>query len=331
MDADATTPPPTTSAPPVAPVDASSASTLPPKEPAARGGRGPTTPPAEATPSPADKPKPKADEWAKLTHKEKLHRKEAEALAAERRAFAEERKGVEAQKERIALIDKAKGGDWEARQALMKESGLTYDELTKRVLAGGKVDKGETALQRIERLEAALAEKDAKAQSDAAARAFKADVDNLTQHVSKETPEAYPILNGELEANRPWVESVVREMIDEAARTNRTLTVVECAGLIEGHLRAETDRRVARLRPAAEPPPPPAEEATKHSDDGTRPRDQTGRFAGGDGPRRLTNRDSAATAAPSTSTAPARRLTPRERDEQAREQLKRAAAAMPRR
>lgn len=329
MDADATTPPPTTSAPATAPVAAPPAPP-PSKEPAAKGGRGPTTPPAAAAPAePPKLEKPKADEWARLTAQEKRHRKEAETLAAERRAFAEERKGIESQKERLALYDSAKAGDWTARQALMKETGLTYDELTKHVLAGGKVDKGETALQRVERLEAAIKERDEKDAASAQERGFRQDCENLTAYVTREKPDDHPILAGELETNRPWVEQVIKEMIDEAARTSRSLTVVECASLIEGHLRSETERRAARLRPA-QPPPPPAVEAPKQSDDGTRPRDQTGRFAGVDGPRRLTNRDSAASAAPTPPTS-TKRMTPRERDAAERERLSRAAAAMPRR
>lgn len=323
---------PTTSAAPAASAAADVAP--PPSEAATPRGRGRSAPVAKtAETSPAETPKaepekPKADHWAKLTHKEKQHKKASDELAAERRAFAEERKAIEAQKERLSLLDRAKAGDWDAQQQLMKEGGLSYDQLTKRMLAAGKVDKGETALAEVERLKAELAEQRANAAKEAEEAAFSDTVETFVRHVTQEAPADYPILAGEIEVDRPWVESVLREMLAVSRESGVRITYAEAGGKLEAYLRTTTDRRVARLRPAT-PPMPPADEATKQSTE-TRPRDETGRFAGVDGPRRLTNRDSAerSTAPPLSSS---RRLTAFERRQEEKETLRRAAAAMPRR
>lgn len=331
---DQTPTPPTPEAAPAA--TPAAAPPEPPKAtPSAAKGKAPAEPPkpaepAQEPPKAEEKPKPKADDWAKLSAAEKRQRAERDKLDARAKELAAQEKALEAQRERAALIDRAKAGDWEAREKLLAETGVTYDELTKRKLSGGKVDKAETALERVERLEKELQERDAKAQRELEEGTVRHATETFVQHVTKEAAEQYPILAGEVVERPDWVQTVIREAINESRRTGSSITYAEAAQRLEQHLRDETERRYARLRPAQPPTPPPAAEEAPTTSTETRPRDQAGRFAGGGGPRRLTNEVSAER---SSSALPrperARQMTQRERDIEERERLKRAAAALP--
>jgi hypothetical protein len=319
---------------------AAASTPTPPSAPSAASAAAPpvSAPPSEtggaSDPAPAaapEKPAPKADAWAKLSAEEKRVRKERAALEAERKAHAD---AVKARTAREELEAKAKAGDWEAREKLLAETGITYDELTRRALNKGKSDKGETALRELEQLKADLAKREADAKQaaeESAKQAAEAElasrIDGFCTYVSTEAASTYPLLSGEIEANRAYVDATIRNMVAlhnkaiEAGEipAGTLLVAEEAAKKFEEYLVAETNRRMARLRPA----PPP--EADPKNSTTTSPREETGRAAGADGPRRLTNGLSAERTTPAGS-----RPTPKtafERDAEERERIKRAANA----
>jgi hypothetical protein len=279
--------------------------------------------PAEA--APPEKPAPrKADEWQRISAEEKRIRKERERVETERKAFAEERK---AHQERVALIERAKAGDWEAREKLLAETGVTYDELTKRALNSRKGDSvAEKTARELADLQAKI---DAKEKAEAAAMeaaVWKSSVSDFYQHVAVEAKDKFPHLNVELETDGDFatpeaLETELRRQVAEAQKDGRDISVGDAARALEDRYRRQYERRVARLRPAT---PPPAEQTST-----TKPRDQRGRFERGDGPRKLTNDLSAERSSPPKGrNEPSRPLTMRERDEANRERLRRAASAM---
>jgi hypothetical protein len=321
--------------PPAAPPEPAKA---PP--PVAAKGKAPAEPPkpaAEPTQEPPkaeEKPKPKADDWAKLSAAEKRIRAEREKVETRAKELAEREKALESTR---SLIEKAKGGDWEAREKLLAETGLTYDELTKRKLSGGKVDKAEEVAKELEKLKAEMAARETKAAQDFEENTIAQNLDACVTFATKEAATEHPILAGEIAENPDWVSTVMRSaiaaIVKNGGRDERgnPMTVKDATARLETHLRTEAEKRIARLRPPQPPAPPPAAAEPTTSNE-TRPRDQAGRFAGGDGPRRLNNGISAErSSAPLPATDRARPRTQRERDQEERERLKRAAAALPRR
>jgi hypothetical protein len=315
--------PPTTPTEPTAPPSAAPSQDAPAVS-------GPPTEAAGAAPAAPPKPPPAAKDWAKLSSEEKRIRKEREKIETERRALAETAKARAARDE---LESKAKAGDWEAREKLLAEHGITYDEMTRRALNKGKSDKGETALRELEALKADMAkrEADAKAKADDDAKAAHETelahrIDGFCSYVSTEAAKTYPLLSGEIGANRGYVEATIRNMVTLHNRAieagelpaGTLLIAEEAAKKFEDYLVAETNRRMALLRPA-----PP--EADPKNSTTTSPREEPGRAAGTDGPRRLTNGISAERTTPAGP-----RPTPKtayERDLEERERIKRAANA----
>jgi hypothetical protein len=319
-DAPATTTKEPTAPPSAAPSQDAPAASVPPAEAAG------ATPAAEKP-----KPPPAAKDWAKIASEEKRIRAERAKLDAERRAISEAAKSRAAREE---LETKAKAGDAEAQDKLLAGYGITYDQLTRRALNRGKVDKGAAALEKLEKLEADLQkrEEDAKrAAEESATQAQETElarqIDGFCGYVSKEAAAEYPLLSGEVEENRGYVEATIRHMVRVHAEAiakgdlppeTPPLIAGDVAKRLEAHLLAETNRRMARLRPA----PPTADPKTSTE---TSPRDEQGRAANADGPRRLTNGLSAERTTPAGSRPKAK--TPFERDREERERIQRAANA----
>jgi colicin import membrane protein len=300
-----------------APADTTAPTTAPPE--AAK--------PIEAAAPPEAPPAEKPSEyWQKRSAEEKRARKEADRIAAERKAAAEERKALEAERaahaERVALIDRAKAGDWEAREKLLAETGVTYDELTKRALNSRKGDSvAEKTAREVAELKAQLERERADAAKRAESETWSQTVGAFTHHVTKEAAAEYPVLAGEIEADPDLIDSTLRSMERIARESGQPITLRDAAVKMEQFFRQQAERRVARLRPAAPETAPQTSE--------TKPRDQRGRFERGDGPRKLTNDLSAQRSSPPKGrNEPSRPLTMRERDEANRERLRRAASAM---
>lgn len=287
-------------------------------------------PAAEATPPPAAEPpkpaKPAPDAWAKHAAEEKRLRKVAEKVEADRKALEVERKAVA---ELETLKASAKAGDPEAIDRLVREFGVDYDALTRYQLRGRKVDPQEKLAREVEALKAERQREREEAQQRAEAEAWEATASSFRAHVLKESPDDYPMLAGEIEAEPDYIDSVLRSIEKHARESGQPTTIRDAALKLERYFREQTERRAARLKPAAPMAAAPAASPETSSDTKARPRDQqTGRFAGGDGPRRLTNDLSAERSAPPKGRDPSRPLTQRERDIEERERLRRAANAL---
>lgn len=266
----------------------------------------------------------RAEQWAKHAAEEKRIRKERERLEGLSREINEKSKALA---DLDALKAKAKAGDPEAIDRLVSEFGVDYDALTRFQLRGRKVDPGEKTARELAELKASIEREKAEAQQRSEREAWDATTSDFRAHVLKEAPSDYPLLAGELEAEPDYIDSVLRSIEKHARESGQPTTIRDAAMRLERYFREQTERRAARLnKPAAtEVAAPPPETST----DKARPRDQqTGRFAGGDGPRRLTNDLSAERSVPAKSREPGRKLTMRERDEQERERIRRGANAM---
>jgi hypothetical protein len=286
----------------------------------------PETPKPEASPNPAaEAPKaPGADKFAQLSATEKRLRKEADALAEKRKAFDAERS---AHAERLALIEKAKAGDWEARERLLEETGVKYDDLTKRILTKGRgavTEAQEKTARELAELRARLEAKE-KAEAEAAEKAaWGGVIADFKRTVT--ASDAYPLLAGEIEAEPDYIESVLRSLDKAARESGEPITLAEAASRLERYFREQTERRSKRLGKTSEG----LVSSTQTSTPPTSPRDQRGRFqpSSGDGPRTLTNGLSAErSSAPKGSSAPRSKMTQRERDLEERERIRRAANA----
>lgn len=284
----------------------------------------PAAAPAAAAPeAPAAEPaklaKPKADEWTRLSAAEKQARAKAAQVEADRKAFEAEKQAHAAKLARADLIDRAKAGDWEAREQLFNETGVSYDEWTKRTLTAKRDTPADKAMREVAELKAQLEREKAEAAKQAEAASWASTVEGFKHHVTKEKPEDFPLLSGEVEADPELIESTLKSM----ARLEPTITLRDAALKLERYFKDQTDRRAARLRPNTAPSAPAA------TSDTTKPRDQRGRFERGDGPRKLTNDLSAERSTPPKGRdAKSGPLSMKERDELAREAMRRAANAL---
>jgi uncharacterized cupin superfamily protein len=283
-----------------------------------------TETPKAAEPPKAPAQQPGADKFAQLSATEKRLRKEADKVAADRKALEAER---QAHADRLALIERAKAGDWEAREKLLEETGVKYDDLTKRILTKGKgqvSEAQERTAREVAELKAKLEAKE-KAEQEAAEKAgWAATVSEFKKTVT--SGDAYPLLAGEIEAEPDYIESVLRSLDKAARESGEPITLAEAASRLERYFREQTERRSKRLGKTSEG----LVSSTQTSTPPTSPRDQRGRFqpSSGDGPRTLTNGLSAErSSAPKGSSAPRSKMTQRERDLEERERIRRAANA----
>lgn len=280
----------------------------------------PAVAPAAAAPEaePAKPAKPKADEWTRISAAEKQARAKAAQVEADRKAFEAEKQAHAARLARADLLDRAKAGDWEAREQLFAETGVSYDEWTKRTLTAKRDTPADKAMREVAQLREQLEREKAEAAKQAEASAWASTVDGFKHHVTKEKPEDFPLLAGEVDAEPEYIESVLRSI----AKLEPTITIRDAALKLERYFKEQTDRRAARLRPVAATPPTPTSDTTK-------PRDQRGRFERGDGPRKLTNDLSAERSTPPKGRdAKSGPLSMKEKDELAREAMRRAANAL---
>lgn len=321
----------TEAAPAVAPpVEAKPDAT--PEPPAkANGKAAKPDPKAEAkTEKPADAAPPRSEDWnrvraaeARATKVREESEKRAREAEAKAKAAEEKASSLEA---RAALIDKAKAGDWEAREALLKEGGVTYDELTKRALAGKANPTAKLAAE-IAELKASLAKRDEEATKAANESAKASMVSAFFHQATKVEPDKYPLLAGEIADAPAELERVLRDWHVALEKRGESLSMAEACERYESYLLDQTKRRAARMRPATTGEANVGTPDPKNSEQ--RPRDESGRFAGGNGPARLTNGDSAErSSAPQLKPKGSSPKTLREKQAEENERLRRAAAAM---
>jgi len=242
----------------------------------------PEAPPAAAVEAAAPvevqppEPPPAARDWNALRAQEARLRKQAESLKADR-AAAEEARAYRAEIEKLAK---------ESPEEALKRLGLSYDEITKRRLQGGRKDPAEAvkeaARAEAERLFREQRESEQKAaeerQQAAQAEQWTRVVSAFEAHVNG-SGESHELLRSELADSPEEVQAVLRGM---AAR-QPDLSIERAADLYEGWLVEQTKKRMslgkikALLQPAA-----PAETDTAAQS-------TTGRDAGAHGARTLTN------------------------------------------
>lgn len=285
--------------------------------------------PVEAAGAPEQTQAPEAEERvsARLLARIKATETRTRQQAAAAEAKAREAEAVmRSLAEERALKERAKSGDWEAREKLLEEYGISYDDLTRWKLTGGKVDPAEEVKRELNALKSQLSERE-KAESERAESALWSERLSTFAQVAKDPTSSAPLVAGELDDDPEYVHATVRALVQQSPE----MTYLQAVQAFESYLRQQTERRSSRIRPAVDKSATAADTnaqtATKNETRQSRPRDTEGRYAGANGPRRLTNAAAVerSTVADSTAT-PAR--TAAERARQERERIIRAVNAL---
>jgi hypothetical protein len=211
----------------------------------------PETPPAEPAKTPADPNAPT--------------RRESKAFAA----LSRQRKAIEARevayRAHVAEIEKreAAAKEFESKKAaakqdpfaLLESAGLTYEDLTQRIVSGGKQTPEMAAKALEDKFEAFKREQEAKAKADREAQE-KATLENEERIVSqwrggvvdfvKQNAVTYELTTAF------GAESEVARAIEEAHRqTGRLLQPKEAADLVEKHLETVLEKLLATAKAKA--------------------------------------------------------------------------------
>ena len=284
--------------------------------------------PAEATAAPEQA---QAAEQEERVSARLLARIKATEQRTRQQAAAAEQKAREAEQtlksiaEERALKERAKAGDWQAREKLLEEYGISYDDLTRWKLTGGKVDPAEEVKRELEALKSQLTAKERAEAERAEASAWSERIETFAA-VAREASSNAPLVVGELEDDPDYVHATVRSLVEQSPQ----MTYLQAVQAFETYLRSQTERRYGRIKPpvdtAVNAANTPVQTAAK-TETRQRPRDNEGRYAGAGGPRRLTNTAAAERSTVSdTNAAPAR--TAAERARQERERIARAVNAL---
>jgi hypothetical protein len=238
----------------------------------------PAPPEAPATPAPAVEKPPAARDWTALRAQEQRVRKQAE----EAKAAQKEANEARAYREEIERLAK------ESPEEALKRLGLSYDDLTKRRLNGGRKDPVEAARDaaraETERMLREQQEAAQKAQSEAQERAsaehWQTVTNTFSEHVKAQSADL-ELVASVLARDPEAVYADLRRM----AEANPRATIEQAARDLEAQLEAELKQLMGLKKFQALMAPPASPEAPKTD---TTTQSQTGRDVA-HGARTLTN------------------------------------------
>jgi hypothetical protein len=257
---------------------------------------------------------------ARIRATEQRTRSQAKAAEAKAREAEETLRSVAADRE---LQARAKAGDWKAREALLEAHGISYDDLTRWKLTGGRTDPAEEVKRELSELKTQLSEREKQAQEAALKSAWEERLSTFAS-VAQDPSSAAPLVAGELQDDPAFVHETVKAMVEQ----NAQMTYLQAVQAFEAYLRQQTERRYGRIKPAIDSAPAEANTtAADKTTSGKRPRDSAGQRSTGDGPRRLTNASSSERSKLSTPSNPRNAV---EREQQEKERIRRAIDAMSR-
>lgn len=292
-----------------------------------------TSPAAEATPEPvaastepveasaeATEERVSAKLLARIKATEQRTRAQVKAAEAKSREAEETLRSVAADRE---LQARAKAGDWKAREALLEANGISYDDLTRWKLTGGRVDPAEEVKRELSELKTQLSEREKAAQESALKSAWDERLSTFAS-VAQDPSSAAPLVAGELEDDPSFVHETVKAMVEQ----NPQMTYLQAVQAFESYLRQQTERRYGRIKPAIDSQTTAQNNAPdKTTATATRPRDSAGQKGTGDGPRRLTNASTSERSKLATPSTPRNAV---EREQQEKDRIRRAIDAMSR-
>jgi hypothetical protein len=234
-----TTPTPVTTTAPVANADAAQTA--------------PTSTPAEA-PKPAandDQEKRLAKSFAALSRQEK-------AIRAKETEWKSERAQLQAQAEELKALRDAFGKD---PAAALEKLGLTYEEVTRRVLSGGKPSAEHEAasvrreLDEFKRAQAEQAQSYAQRRAEAAQHQFLGEIKTLV-----DSDDRFELTR----ANEATQD--VYDVVDEHyRRTGEVLSTETAAELVEKYYEQRAEKLLSAKKMKAKLAPPQSEPTQSHS------------------------------------------------------------------
>jgi len=256
---------------------------------------------------------------ARIRATEQRTRSQAKAAEAKSREAEETLRSVAADRE---LQARAKAGDWKAREALLEAHGISYDDLTRWKLTGGRTDPAEEVKRELGELKAQLSEREKQAQESALRSAWDERLSTFAS-VAQDPSSAAPLVAGELQDDPAFVHETVKAMVEQ----NPQMTYLQAVQAFESYLRQQTERRYGRIKPVDSATAELNTTAADKTTSGKRPRDSAGQRSTGDGPRRLTNASSSERSKLSAPSTPRNAV---EREQQEKDRIRRAIDAMSR-
>lgn len=193
-------------------------------------------PPPEPPPAAEDKPdeEPDTDDWRRMREYEARLARQREQLAEERRKLAEERRNSDSELTR--LLARAKAGDLDAQEELVKAGYFDYTGITRRRL-GEKQQKGSSDPE-VAKLREKLERLEREREEIAAAQEREERIDVIVS-AARSAGDRYALVLDEFEHNR----AAIAEGFEAAMATNPQLTMGQGLANLERYLRARVERQ----------------------------------------------------------------------------------------
>lgn len=233
--------------------------------PAPQGG---APPPGQGDQKPAEAP-----DWVRFRQEEARLERQRREIEAARRQADEHGKSIASQREALALLERAKGGDVAAMLELEKAGYLKYDALTTAKL-GKKPDAAEALKRDLEEVRGELKALREAREQESQQRELARGMDEV-KRVVVEAGDRFAMVGDLLDHEPELVRDTLREMSQRAP----DMPLAEMLDRWEQYERQKHERRAARLAPHA-----PAGQDSHVQTDATapakagasKPRDQNG-------------------------------------------------------